>query len=342
MKKRDMLRTLSIAFVFMLVSLSVPVNAFTDGNEVNAQNVCSNSSQPLVGSRTLTHLAFVVNDIEQAAEDFARLFGVEKPPWLNMSDMVTNSQYRGQPVGFNHKVAFINTPSMQIELVEPDSKDQSTFREFLRKNGEGIHHTGLIIDNMQEKTQIMKNNGFNVVQTGDITGNGGHFAFFDTKKAYKTMTELIQMNIVPPFPPNQPGDPPLLGTDKIARVGIVVKNLNTAKQAYCKLLGMKNAAIVQEEGAKKAIFQIPAADGSPAFELELIQPTSSSMWNQFLARKGENIHHLSFKVDHFNQTLQLLKNKGYRVIQQGKIKNKKYAYVDTTSTYKVVIKLVEK
>nr|WP_258309225.1 VOC family protein [Cytobacillus oceanisediminis] len=59
---------------------------------------------------------------------------------------------------------------------------------------------------------------------------------------------------------------------------------------------------------------------------------------------GEGVHHISFVVENFDGKIRLLKEMGFPVIQTGNCFNGKgrYAYMDTTSTFKVIIELLER
>ncbi|MCR5370649.1 MAG: VOC family protein [Clostridium sp.] len=69
-------------------------------------------------------------------------------------------------------------------------------------------------------------------------------------------------------------------------------------------------------------------------EVELIEPVhGESVWKEFLARKGEGIHHLKYEVDSLNETIRELREKGIKCVQYGSAvgpnKGKTWAYFDT-------------
>jgi hypothetical protein len=54
--------------------------------------------KPLAGNNVINQLAFVVRDIEQASEAFAKLLGIPKPNWfLTGNSEVSKVIFRGQP-----------------------------------------------------------------------------------------------------------------------------------------------------------------------------------------------------------------------------------------------------
>jgi len=44
--------------------------------------------KPLAGNNVINQIAFVVHDIEQASEAFAKLLGLPKPKWFLTGDSV--------------------------------------------------------------------------------------------------------------------------------------------------------------------------------------------------------------------------------------------------------------
>ena len=87
-------------------------------------------------------IAITVKDIKKAAETWAKFFNVPVPE-IRVSPPSGNPDltYRGKPTYYGQKMAVIRTGSFAIELLEPDEHD-STFREFLDKHGNGVHHLG--------------------------------------------------------------------------------------------------------------------------------------------------------------------------------------------------------
>lgn len=95
-------------------------------------------------------ICLVVEDIERAARKWAELFGVDVPEIRTSSFMPDPDQtYRGQTANYSVKVANIQGPGFVIELHEPD-ENPSTFREFLDKHGNGVHHLGYEVNGRRD------------------------------------------------------------------------------------------------------------------------------------------------------------------------------------------------
>jgi hypothetical protein len=65
---------------------------------------------------------------------------------------------------------------------------------------------------------------------------------------------------------------------------------------------------------------------------------------EFLDTAGEWIHHIPLVITNMEKKIKVLEERGYPVIQTGNFFNGKgrYAYMDTTSTYKVIIELLKR
>lgn len=101
--------------------------------------------------------------------------------------------------------------------------------------------------------------------------------------------------------------------DKIDHIGIAVKDIKKSLELYEGILGIKciGQEIVEEQNVKTAF--LPIGDT----EIELLESTSEDgPIAKFIDKRGEGIQHLAFKVDNIEETLEELKNKGIRLIDQ--------------------------
>jgi len=248
----------------------------------------------------------------------------------------------------------MNTPTVQIELIEPNP-EPGTMREFLDTVGEGIHHIAFDVDSIKEKLPVFEENGYPLLQSGEFTSSDGRYVYVDTLKSHKTLMELLESAVPRDTAPTTDIFTPLLGTNKIEQLAIVVKDLDAAAEAYCKLLGVEKPPVIQSGPREltQVIFEGKPTEAdskymfinTPLLQLELIEPGDSpSTWKKHLETQGEGVHHISFVVNDFEEKVKLLEDQGYPVIQRGNFWNGKgrYAYLDTTSTYKVIIELLER
>lgn len=243
---------------------------------------------------------------------------------------------------------------MQIELIEPN-QDPGTMREFLDTVGEGIHHIAFDVDSIKDRLPVFEENGYPLLQSGEFTASDGRYVYVDTLKEHKTLVELLESAEPRDTALSTDVFTPLLGTNKVEQLAIVVKDLDAAAEAYCKLLGVEVPPVIQSGPSEltQVVFEGEPTEAkskymfinTPLLQLELIEPGDSpSTWKKHLETQGEGVHHISFVVNDIEEKVKLLEDLGYPVIQRGNFWNGKgrYAYMDTTSTYKVIIELLER
>lgn len=144
----------------------------------------------LLGTNIVTQIGIIVKDIDEASQTYADFFGVLKPKW-NWTDGYEKShaEFNGKPSDARAKLAFFDMGQLQIELIEPD-ENISTWREFLDKHGEGVHHIAFQVKGMDEKIKALEKNGMPLVQKGDY--EGGRYAYIDTLSKLKVIIELLE------------------------------------------------------------------------------------------------------------------------------------------------------
>ena len=98
---------------------------------------------------------------------------------------------------------------------------------------------------------------------------------------------------------------------KIDHIGIAVSNLDEALKLYRDTLGLNVEATEEFEGMKIAF--IPVGDT----EFELLQPVDTSgALAKFIEKRGEGVQHIALRVDDVEKSLEELKAKGLRVIDE--------------------------
>ncbi|MDE0462424.1 MAG: methylmalonyl-CoA epimerase [Caldilineaceae bacterium] len=104
-----------------------------------------------------------------------------------------------------------------------------------------------------------------------------------------------------------------LANAQIDHVGIVVHDLDDALATYCGILGFP---ILERLHAPDHGVEIAFLDAGRT-TIELLSPTDEESGTaRFLARRGEGSHHVCFAVPDIAQTLQELRAKGVRLIDE--------------------------
>jgi hypothetical protein len=144
--------------------------------------------------KEIAQICLVVPDIEEATRNFQERFGVG--PWHFYTygkPLVKRMTRHGKPIEYKMKVALSNIGSMRIELIQPMEGD-TVYRDFVEKHGYGIHHLGILTENMQDSIRMAEEAG--IAMTMDGAGFGpdddGHYAYLDTEDLVYTTFELIE------------------------------------------------------------------------------------------------------------------------------------------------------
>ena len=144
----------------------------------------------VLGSSEICQVALVVRNIEQSAKRFAELFGVNVPEiHMTAPQEAAHTRYKGNPTAARAKLAFFNLGSLSLELIEPVG-GPSTWKEFLDKNGDGLHHIAFRIKDMEGVLKGLSEKGIGVVQQGDYTG--GRYTYLDSSQALGVVIELLE------------------------------------------------------------------------------------------------------------------------------------------------------
>ena len=124
------------------------------------------------------------------------------------------------------------------------------------------------------------------------------------------------------------------------QVALVVRDLEATMRTYVHEYGIGPWAIYEfnpetvtemvkdGEPAEYAFRLALAMVGSTQFEL--IQPLDGkSMYAEFLAEKGEGLHHIALGVQDYGDALDTMRAKGRRVLQGGRYNGVSFAYLST-------------
>lgn len=141
----------------------------------------------------IAQVAIIVENLDKAVEHYWKLFGIG--PWhiyTYGAPLLKSMSYHGQSVEFQMRLGLSYVGSMRIELIEPLS-DNTVYADFVRKHGYGVHHFGILVDNMEEALTQARTAGLQMTMDGSGFGRDGdgHFAYIDTEPILGVTLELI-------------------------------------------------------------------------------------------------------------------------------------------------------
>jgi hypothetical protein len=139
----------------------------------------------------IVQLAWVVNDLEEAARRFNRIYGCG-PFLMNRHIKLGDPRYRGQPMRTDFSTALAQAGDVQIELIVQHDDTPSVYRDLHAAGSEGFHHVAMIVPDVAAEVERYRALGFEVGFTGRF-GNA-EFAYVDTAPALGHMTEILPDN----------------------------------------------------------------------------------------------------------------------------------------------------
>ena|SRR6056297_804332 len=127
----------------------------------------------------------------------------------------------------------------------------------------------------------------------------------------------------------------------ISHIGIAVRSLEEQIPYYRDLLGLEMTGIetVEDQKVKVAFFLVGDT------RIELLEPISeNSPIAKFIDKKGQGIHHLAYKVDSCNESLEKMEKNGYRLIDKNSRKGAgghDIGFLHPKSTFGVLTEITE-
>jgi hypothetical protein len=142
----------------------------------------------------VAQLGFVVKNLDAAVESWWKLFGIG--PWHFYTygkPLVRSMSYHGKPAEYRMRLALSWIGPLRIELIEPMQGD-TVYSDFIRDHGYGVHHLGILTDNMEDALRAARAAGMPMTMDGAGFGleGDGHYAYLDTEEALSTTIELIE------------------------------------------------------------------------------------------------------------------------------------------------------
>ncbi|MFA6618077.1 MAG: methylmalonyl-CoA epimerase [Candidatus Neomarinimicrobiota bacterium] len=128
---------------------------------------------------------------------------------------------------------------------------------------------------------------------------------------------------------------------KISHIGIAVESLEEQIPYYRDLLGLEftGTEIVEDQRVKVAFFDVGDT------RIELLEATDDeSPVAKFIAKRGQGIHHLAYKVDNCQMAIDKMDGAGLRLIDKEPrigAGGHSIAFLHPRSTYGILTELTE-
>ena len=134
--------------------------------------------------RSIDQISYAVKDIDKTIERWSRLYGIGPWTFRQMSGL----DAKGRP--WKARLAFARVGSLDIELVQ--CLEGRIFQSrFLDTWGEGLHHIGFFVDDVEAEVKRLVAQGVKV-----FVHDPGRFAYLDAGGVGGAIFELIQKTTV--------------------------------------------------------------------------------------------------------------------------------------------------
>ena len=140
----------------------------------------------------IIQIAYVVNNIEEAAAKHHNLFG--SGPFFKFERAEHTGEYRGRQVTYTHSAAFGQWGDVQLELMERFGEGPSVIHDLYPAGSDrtGIHHMTIFADDFDEVTQRLSDNGCPAISRGGLKQWNMRVNFHDTYDLYGHYLEVYE------------------------------------------------------------------------------------------------------------------------------------------------------
>jgi len=131
----------------------------------------------------VSQIGVVVKNVDEAVKYFSKLgFG----PFRIITKTRNGAMVHGKPMDYVLRIAFGMFGGLELELIQV-LKGRTIQKEFLDQNGEGLHHIGFAVKDVDAEVARWGEAGFPVLQRS----REPDFAYIDTGRIGGVILELI-------------------------------------------------------------------------------------------------------------------------------------------------------
>jgi methylmalonyl-CoA epimerase len=127
----------------------------------------------------VNQVGIVVRDLERTAKFLQEKFGVG--PFATLEHQLPKGRI---------KIGLTFLENLQLELIEV-LEGEAVYSKFLEEKGEGIHHLGFFVKDIEEAKMWAEERGMKVLEEGNVAGV--RYAYLDTEDDAGFILEFIQV-----------------------------------------------------------------------------------------------------------------------------------------------------
>lgn len=139
--------------------------------------------------RSIVQMAWVVNDLEEAAQRWHRTMGIG-PFLVSRHIQLQNLHYRGDPSQLDFSTAIAQAGPIQVELVQQHCDSPSCYRDSIPVGREGFHHVAIVADDYDETLALYARQGLDIANAGFF--GTARFSYVDSIPKIGHMVEVLE------------------------------------------------------------------------------------------------------------------------------------------------------
>ncbi len=162
-----------------------------NGHKDSLEGTLPRALQKRLHLPALGQVGFVVKDVKKTAAYYEKVFALG--PWMIMEGETESCTNRGKPVTIRGCVGMAQVGSVQFELIQI-LEGESIHKEFLDLKGEGLHHLGFFVRDLDNRLEVCRQEGIEILQRGTLKQLGLtiDYAYLDTVETGGVVFEYIQ------------------------------------------------------------------------------------------------------------------------------------------------------
>ena len=130
--------------------------------------------------KRIDHIAIVVKNIDDTVNMYKRAYGFEGIKIKTYEEVKT-------------KIAFLPLGECEIHLLTPTEPGAGMIGQFLEEKGEGIHHIGLRVEDIERAMDRLEHSNSPCMNKKPVeVGDGSRVAFTDPKFTQNVLYELLE------------------------------------------------------------------------------------------------------------------------------------------------------
>ena len=128
--------------------------------------------------KQITEVGVAVKDLDKASRLFVDLLGA------NAGEIITVERYK-------MRYRMCRVGKIDFEIMEP-LEDEGVIADFIKARGEGVHHIGFAVDNLEDYFVFFKERGVKLIDNKPQELCGAKYAFLHPSSFLGAMFELIE------------------------------------------------------------------------------------------------------------------------------------------------------